>query len=70
MIVRVGWDFCCAVLEEIFLPGKKTRTPVVHVNIHSSSVAPEDVGENDSLLTTGAFQRGLSRAGRCAPFAQ
>lgn len=40
MIVRVGWDFCCAVLEEIFLPGKKTRTPVVHVNIRSSSVAP------------------------------
>lgn len=40
MIVRVRWDFCCAVLEEIFLPGKKSTTAVVHVNIHSSSVAP------------------------------
>lgn len=23
VIVGVGWDFCCAVLEQIFLPGER-----------------------------------------------
>lgn len=40
VIVRVGGDFCCAVLEEIFLPGKKSGTPVVHVSARSFAVTP------------------------------
>lgn len=69
VIVRVGWDFCCAVLEEIFLPGKTSIMAVVSVTfiLHPSRLC---VWENYSFLTTGVSQRGLSRAGQCAPYAQ
>lgn len=33
VIVGVGWDFCCAILEQIFLPGAEKRkiTPVLQL---------------------------------------
>lgn len=72
VIVRVGWDFCCAVLEEIFLPGKKSKTAVVHVNNHSSSVAPWCVWKrlftHHWCLSERPFQRGSVRTIRSMSF--